>query len=64
MEGDRQPLRKEKPHGFYEIQCISQKSVRFFLVSGKETDRKTKTERIGRANHVRKSRFDNEDGKK
>ena len=25
MEGDRQPLRKEKPHGFYEIQCISQK---------------------------------------
>ena len=30
MEGDRQPLRKEKPHGFYEIQCISQKSVRVF----------------------------------
>ncbi len=65
MEGDRQPLRKEKPHGFYEIQCISQKSVRFFWFQDKkETDGKTKTERIGRANHVRKSRFDNEDGKK
>ena len=34
MEGDRQPLRKEKPHGFYEMQCISQKVMRFFLISG------------------------------
>jgi len=36
----------------------------FWFQDKKETDGKTKTERIGRANHVRKSRFDNEDGKK
>ena len=36
----------------------------FWSQDKKETDGKTKTERIGRANHVRKSRFDNEDGKK
>lgn len=35
----------------------------FWFQDKKETDGKTKTERIGRANHVRKSRFDNEDGK-
>ena len=64
MEGDRQSLRKENHMDFMKYSVFHRSPCGFsgFRIKKKQMGKLRQKDR--RANHVRKSRFDNEDGKK
>ena len=64
MEGDRQSLRKENHMDFMKYSVFHRKSVSVFWFRIKKKQMGKLRQKGSRVNHVRKSRFDNEDGKK